>query len=93
MNLFLLARVEPECEDTECGLSLVTTVHECLHSANFWEQENLRCESIALVIFYIAIHNLTSIVLCYSTRANDLFGLRRRRKNTGRCQETPICEG
>ena len=30
--------------NTERGLSLVTVVRECLHSANFWEQENVRCE-------------------------------------------------
>lgn len=42
VNLLHLARVEPEYEGAECGLSLVTAVHECLHSANFWELENIR---------------------------------------------------
>ncbi|KAI9445447.1 Urb2/Npa2 family-domain-containing protein [Lactarius indigo] len=42
VDLVNLAHVEPEYEGAECGLSLVTTVHECLHSANFWELENIR---------------------------------------------------
>ncbi|KAH9005998.1 Urb2/Npa2 family-domain-containing protein [Lactarius hatsudake] len=42
VNLLHLTHVEPEYESAECGLSLVATVHECLHSANFWELENIR---------------------------------------------------
>ncbi|KAI0252608.1 hypothetical protein BJV78DRAFT_324558 [Lactifluus subvellereus] len=42
LNLLHLADVELGYEDAQRGLSLVATVHECLHSANFWEQENIR---------------------------------------------------
>jgi hypothetical protein len=52
VNLLHLAHVEPEYEVAECGLSLVTTVHDCLHSANFWELENIRCESTCSVVFW-----------------------------------------
>lgn len=43
-NLLYLAHIEPKYQGAESGLSLFTTVHECLHSANFWELENIRCE-------------------------------------------------
>ena len=52
VNLLHLARDEPKYEGAECGLSLATTVYECLHSANFWELENIRCESTSLVDFW-----------------------------------------
>ncbi|KAF8273762.1 Urb2/Npa2 family-domain-containing protein [Lactarius quietus] len=42
VNLLHLAHIKPKYEGAESGLSLVTTVHECLHSANFWELENIR---------------------------------------------------
>jgi hypothetical protein len=31
-------------DDTRPGLSSAAIVYECLHSANFWEQESIRCE-------------------------------------------------
>ncbi len=95
VNLLHLAHVEPEYEGAECGLSLVTTVHECLHSANFWELENIRCESTSSAVLFV-INNLVSIVLCCSTRENSVFGLHRCCENTGRRQEArewPIREG
>ncbi|KAH9060868.1 Urb2/Npa2 family-domain-containing protein [Lactarius vividus] len=48
VNLLHLTHVEPEYEGAGCGLSLVTTVHECLHSANFWELENIRSSFFAV---------------------------------------------
>ncbi|KAI9512665.1 Urb2/Npa2 family-domain-containing protein [Russula earlei] len=42
VGLLHSANLETGYEDAKRGLSLVTIVHECLHSANFWEQDNLR---------------------------------------------------
>ncbi len=44
INLLHLADLELGDENAERDLSLVTIVRECLHSANFWEQENIRCK-------------------------------------------------
>jgi len=44
VKLLHFADLELGDANTERGLSLVTVVRECLHSANFWEQENVRCE-------------------------------------------------
>jgi hypothetical protein len=44
VHLLHFSDVEPGDENAERGLSLATVVHECLHSATFWEQENIRCE-------------------------------------------------
>ena len=51
VNLLHFAGGELGCEDAERGWSLVTTVHECLHSANFWEQENIRCKMTSPTAF------------------------------------------
>ncbi|KAH9075806.1 Urb2/Npa2 family-domain-containing protein [Lactarius deliciosus] len=48
VNLLHLTHVGREYESAECGLSLATTVHECLHSANFWELENIRSSFFAV---------------------------------------------
>lgn len=86
VNLLHLAHVEPEYEGADCGLSLATTVHECLYSANFWELENIRCESTSSVAFLMT-HNHISVVLCCSTRENSLFRLHRCYENPGRRKE------
>jgi hypothetical protein len=77
INLLHLANIEPGYEDSERGLSLVTAVHECLYSANFWEQENIRCE-ITSSPGFLAATNLSSIVLCCSTLQNRISGHGRR---------------
>jgi len=85
ISLLHLANIEPGYEDPERGLSLVTTIHECLHSANFWEQENIRCEIIS--VRFSATTNPSSIVLCFSAHQNGLPGRSRRRENTEEYEE------
>lgn len=75
VTLTHLACVEPKDECTERGLSFAKTVHECLHSANFWEQENIRCEMTSIVVFRASL-TLNSIIFYCSTRPNCLFGHR-----------------
>jgi hypothetical protein len=73
VKLLHLACVELEPEYTERGLSFATTVHECLHSANFWEQENIRCEMSFPVVFS-DVTDVSSIIFCCSTRPIRLLG-------------------
>lgn len=89
IHLLHLVDVELGDENAERGLSLVTIVHECLHSANFWEQENIRCE----VTSPSGLSDMTdpaSIIFFCSTRQDRLPGHNRCRKITEAFEETCI---
>jgi hypothetical protein len=73
IHLLHFADVERGEENAEPGLSLVTIVHECLHSANFWEQENIRCE-VTSPSSFSDMANLGSIIFCRSSRQNRIPG-------------------
>lgn len=75
VNLIHLACVELKDACTERGLSFAKTVRECLHSANFWEQENIRCEMTSPTVFLASL-TLSSIIFCCPTHPNCLFGRR-----------------
>lgn len=60
MNLLHLACIELGKEDAAQGLSFVRTVHECLHSANFWEQDNIRCEATRPTVFQTLLTSTAS---------------------------------
>jgi hypothetical protein len=89
VHLLHFADVELGDEKVERGLSLATVVHECLHSANFWEQENIRCEGdIPWRLSDMA--DLGSIFFCCSTRQNRLPGHNRCREITEELKEACI---
>jgi hypothetical protein len=87
--LLHFADVEPGAENEERGLSLATIVHECLHSANFWEQENIRCE-VTFPNWFSDLADLGSIIFCCSTRQNRIPGCDRCREITQEFEEACI---
>ena len=89
VHLLHFVDVELGDENEERGLSLATIVHECLHSANFWEQENIRC-GVTFPNCFSYLADLGSIIFCYSTRQNRIPGRNRCREITQEFEEPCI---
>jgi len=86
VNLLLFADVGHGDESAERDLSLVPIVRECLHSANFWEQGNIRCE-VTFPSGFSDMADLGSIIFCCPAHQNRLPGHNRCREITQEQEE------